>query len=182
MRPSTRSRNGSTTSPPSTIGVIVRRAVRAAIGLGDDDVLRDVDETTRQVTRVRGLQRGIGQALTSTVRRVEVLQNVEAFAEVRLDRRLDDRAVRTRHQSAHAGQLTDLRRGTARAGVGHDVERVHRLLLDRLALGVLDLLGADAASSSPRRPARSCATRCRRPCCSARRRSRDPTGTAAGSP
>ena len=82
----------------------------AAIGLGDDHVLRDVDQTTRQVTRVRGLQRGIGQALASAVRRVEVLQHVQAFAEVGLDRRLDDRAVRTRHQAAHAGELADLRR------------------------------------------------------------------------
>ena len=128
MRPSTRSRNGSTTSPPSTIGVMVRPFVRAAIGLGDDDVLRHVDQTTRQVTGVRGLQRGIRQALAGAVGRVEVLQHVQAFAEVRLDRRLDDRAVRTRHQAAHAGQLADLRRGTTRAGVGHDVERVHRLL------------------------------------------------------
>jgi hypothetical protein len=122
-----------------------REAVlRAAVDFGDNHVLRDVDETARQVTGVRGLQRGIGQTFTRTVGRVEVLQDVQAFAEVRLDRRLDDRAVRTRHQAAHAGKLTDLRRATARAGVGHDEQRVHRLFLDRLALRVLHVVRADA--------------------------------------
>jgi hypothetical protein len=53
------------------------RAVRAAIGLGDDHVLRDVDETAREVARVRGLERGIGEAFARTVRRVEVLKNVQ---------------------------------------------------------------------------------------------------------
>jgi hypothetical protein len=38
----------------------------------------------------------------------EVLQYVQAFAEVRGDRRFDDRAVRLGHQTAHTGQLTDL--------------------------------------------------------------------------
>ena len=108
-----------------------------------DHVLRHVDQTTGQVTGVRGLQRRIRQALTSTVGRVEVLQHVQAFAEVRLDRRLDDRAVRTRHQAAHTGQLTNLRHRTTRAGVGHDVQRVHRLLVDRLAFGIVHLLGTD---------------------------------------
>ena len=89
---------------------MVRPFVRAAIGLGDDHVLRHVDQATGQVTGVRGLQRGIRQALAGAVGRDEVLQHVQAFAEVRLDRRLDDRAVRTRHQAAHAGQLADLRR------------------------------------------------------------------------
>ena len=75
--------------------------------------------------------------------RVEVLQHVEAFAEVGLDRRLDDRAVRSRHQSTHAGQLANLRSGATRAGVGHDEQRVHRLLADFLALGGLHLVDAD---------------------------------------
>ncbi len=116
---------------------------RAAVGLGDDHVLRHVDQATGQVTGIRGLQRGIGQALSCTVGRDEVLQDVQAFAEVRGDRRLDDRAVGLGHQAAHAGQLADLRLRTTRAGVGHDVDRVHRLLVDGLARGVLHLLGAD---------------------------------------
>ena len=70
----------------------------------------------------------------------EVLQDVEALAEVRGDRRLDDRAVRLGHQAAHAGQLADLRGGTARTRVGHHVDGVERLLLDLLAVAVGRLL------------------------------------------
>ena len=115
----------------------------AAVGLGDHHVLCHVDQAAGQVTGVRGLQRGIRQALTGAVGRDEVLLDVQAFAEVRGDRRLDDRAVGLGHQAAHAGQLADLRLRTTRAGVGHDVDRVHRLLVDGLALGVGHLLGAD---------------------------------------
>ena len=100
----------------------------AAIRLGDHEVLRHVDETTREVTRVRRLQRRVGQTLAGAVRRDEVLQNVQAFTEVRRDGRLDDRAVRLRHQAAHAGELANLRRGTARAGVGHHEDGVEGLL------------------------------------------------------
>src|SRR5690606_3557324 len=83
--------------------------LRAAVLLGHDEVLRDVDEAAGEVTRVRGLERRIGETLTRAVRRDEVLQDVQTLAEVRGDRRLDDRAVRLRHQAAHAGELTDLR-------------------------------------------------------------------------
>ena len=48
---------------------------RAAVELGDDGVLRDVDETTREVTGVRRLERGVGEALTRAVRRDEVLEH-----------------------------------------------------------------------------------------------------------
>ena len=41
----------------------------------DDGVLRDVDETTREVTGVRRLERGVGEALTGAVRRDEVLEH-----------------------------------------------------------------------------------------------------------
>ena len=49
---------------------------RPAVELGDDGVLRDVDETAREVTGVRRLERGVREALTSAVRRDEVLENV----------------------------------------------------------------------------------------------------------
>ncbi len=69
------------------------------------------------------------------MRRDEVLQHVEAFAEVGRDRRLDDRAVGLRHESAHAGELPDLRSGASGSGVGHHVDRVERLLRLALAAG-----------------------------------------------
>src|SRR5690606_34931545 len=74
---------------------------RSAVELGDDGVLRDVDETAREVTGVRGLERRVREALTSAVRRDEVLEHGEAFAEVRLDRVLDDLARRLGHEAAH---------------------------------------------------------------------------------
>src|SRR5574340_766916 len=87
----------------------------AAIILDHNQILRDVDQTARQIARVRGLQRGVGEALAGAVRRDEVLQHVQAFTEVRRDRGFDDGAVRLRHQAAHAGQLANLRSGAARA-------------------------------------------------------------------
>ena len=112
----------------------------AAVVLDDDQVLRHVDEAARQVARVRRLQRRVRQALAGAVGGDEVLQDVQAFAEVRRDRRLDDRAVRLGHQAAHAGQLADLRGGAARTRVGHHVDGVERLLVDLLAVAVGGLL------------------------------------------
>src|SRR6185369_16372899 len=42
-----------------------------AIVFADDDVLRNIDETTREISGIRGLQGRIGQSLTGTVRRDE---------------------------------------------------------------------------------------------------------------
>src|SRR5512138_529295 len=109
---------------------------RAAILFCDDEVLRDVDETTGEITRVRGLQRGVGETFTGAVRRDEVLHRVQAFTEVRRDRRLDDRAVRLRHETAHTRELTNLGRATASTGIRHHVDRVERFLRRGFALRV----------------------------------------------
>ena len=111
----------------------------------DDAVLRHVDQTARQVARVRGLQRGVGQTLAGAVRRVEVLEHREAFLEVRDDRALDDLARGLGHQAAHAGKLAHLRGRAARAGVRHHVDRVDL----RVAAGLL------VASSPTRFPSSS---------------------------
>ena len=97
----------------------------AAVGLGDDDVLRDVDETAGEVAGVGRLERGVGETLTRAVGRDEVLEHGETFAEVGLDGRFDDFAGGLGHEAAHAGELTNLLFGTTGAGVGHDVDRVH---------------------------------------------------------
>src|SRR5262249_3462889 len=55
---------------------------RPAVELGDDGVLRNVDETTREVAGVRRLEGGVGEALTRAMRRDEVLEDGETFAEV----------------------------------------------------------------------------------------------------
>ena len=117
---------------------------RAAIELRDDGVLRDVDETAREVPGVGGLERGVGQALARAVRRDEVLEHGQPFAEVRRDRRLDDLARRLRHQAAHGGELPDLLGRASGARVGHDVDRVEARLDELFAgLGIDDLFLAD---------------------------------------
>ena len=86
-----------------------------AILLGDRHVLRDVHKAARQVAGVGRLERGVGQTLTSAVRRREVLERRKTFTEVRLDRTFDDFAdttgellLRLRHKTAHTRQLADL--------------------------------------------------------------------------
>ena len=107
---------------------------RAAVLLGDDRVLRDVDETAGQVAGVGGLERRVGETLAGAVRRDEVLEHGQAFAEVRRDRRLDDLARRLGHEAAHAGELADLLRRAAGARVGHHEDRVERRHAPDLAL------------------------------------------------
>ena len=63
------------------------------------------------------------------MRRDEVLQHRQTFAEVRGDRRFDDLARGLGHQTAHTRQLTNLLLRTTRTGVGHDVNRVHGAVL-----------------------------------------------------
>src|SRR5208282_6823970 len=88
---------------------------RAAIQLGDDRILRHVDQAAGQITRIRGLERGIGQTLAGAVSRDEVLQHRQPFAEVGGDRGLDYFARRLRHQAAQPGELADLLLRAARA-------------------------------------------------------------------
>ena len=115
-------------------GAHLDAALRAALLHGDDGVLRDVDEAAREVTRVRRLQRGVGQTLAGAVRGVEILQNRQAFLEVGDDRALDDLARGLGHQAAHGGKLAHLRRRAARARMRHHVDRVHRLVAAVLVL------------------------------------------------
>ncbi len=96
----------------------------AAVVFGHNQILRNVNQTTRQITGVRGFQCGIRKTFTRTVGRDEVLEYVQTFTEVRGNRRLDDGAVRLRHQTTHTCQLTNLRRRTTRAGVSHHKDAV----------------------------------------------------------
>src|SRR5690606_6953319 len=122
----------------------VRRHVQTlfgtAVDLGHHQILGHDDQATRQVTGDRGLQCRIRQTITRTVSGHEVLQYVQAFTEVRGDRRLDDGAIRLGHQATHTGQLANLRSRTPRARVGHHVHRVERILLGFFTVTVDDLL------------------------------------------
>src|SRR5437016_2092704 len=114
-------------------------AARGAAVLGPDDhVLGHVDQPAREITRVRGAQRRVGETLAGAVGRDEVLEHGEPFGEVRLDRKVDDPAGRVGHQAAHPGQLPDLLDVPASAGVGHHEDRVKRV--EALHRGCRDFL------------------------------------------
>ena len=115
--------------------------VSSTIHFANDHVLRDVDQSTGQITGVRRAKRGIGQTLASTVGGDEVLQNRQAFAEVGLDRARDDLALWVGHQTAHTGDLTHLHEVTASTGVDHHVHRVRAR--EVIAHGLGDLVGRE---------------------------------------
>ena len=85
-------------------------ALGAAVVIDHDQVLRNVDQPARKITRVGGFQGGIGQTLARAMGGDEVLQHIQSLAEIRRNRRLDDRAVRLGHEAAHTRKLADLGR------------------------------------------------------------------------
>src|SRR5205823_5672558 len=105
-------------------GADVDAVNRAAVVLGDDNVLGNVNQTTGEVAGVGSLECGIRQSLTGAVGGDEVLQHGESLTEVGGDGRLNDLARGLGHQSAHTGELTDLLFRSASAGVSHDVNGV----------------------------------------------------------
>ncbi len=125
---------------------------RAAVVRGDDHVLADVGQLAGEVTAVGRLEGRIGQSLAGTVGRAEVLEHGQAFAEVGLNRRLDDFAAGLGHQTTHAGQLTHLFDAATGTRVGHQEQRVHVVAV--VAVVVLELvhhrLGDELASVRPR--------------------------------
>src|SRR5699024_5987978 len=80
----------------------------ATVVFANDDILRNVNQTTGQVARVSGTQRGIGQTLTGTVGVVEVLQNRQTFTEGSLNRTGDVVTLRVHNHALHTGQGPDL--------------------------------------------------------------------------
>ncbi len=103
--------------------------------LAHDDGLRDVAELAGEVPRVGGLERGIREALPGAVGGREVLENIEALAEVRADGRLDDLAAGLGHQAPHARELLHLGDVASGARVAHEVDGVEELG----ALALLDV-------------------------------------------
>ena len=100
----------------------------SAVLFVDDDILRDIDESSGQVTCLSGLESRIGQSLSGTVGGDEELDDRETFLEVALDRELDDVAVRLGHETTHTAELSDLGLGTSGSGVRHQEQRVEAVL------------------------------------------------------
>src|SRR3546814_8588430 len=70
----------------------------------------DLDKAASQIARIRRLERRVGTALAGAVRRVEILEDGEAFLKVRDNWRFNDLAGRLGHQATHARKLLHLRR------------------------------------------------------------------------
>ena len=98
--------------------------ISAAVLLADNDVLRNVDESTSQVTRVGGVGCGIYQALTSAVGRNEVLKRLKTLAEVCLNWKVDGFTGHIRHQASHTSKLAKLCLRTTSSRVSHHVNWV----------------------------------------------------------
>ena len=92
--------------------------------LTDNHFLRNIHQTSGQVTGVRGTKCGIGQGLTRRTRSHEVLHDIHTFTEVGFDRQFHCLTVGCKHGSAHTGKLPHLCHGTTRTGVRHDLDRV----------------------------------------------------------
>ena len=113
----------------------LKTAQRAAVLLGDDHVVGDVDQTTGKVSGIGRLHSGIGKSLTRTVRRNEVLQHGHTLLEVGDDRVLDDlrtlgtSLLRLCHQTTHTGELGNLVGRTTRTGVEHHIYGVEALVV-----------------------------------------------------
>ena len=106
----------------------------AAVLLTNDNVLRNVNESSCQITRVGGTERRISQTLTCATRGDEVFQNVKTLTVVGSDRHFDGSARGVRDKSAHTRKLLDLVHRTTGSRVSHHVDGVVSVetLLQRL--------------------------------------------------
>ena len=102
---------------------------RAAVVLTDDHILSHVHQTTGEVAGVSRPQGGVHQTLASSVGGDHVLGDRQTLTEIGADRKVDDLALRVRHQAPHAHQLTHLGHVSPGAGVGHHPHRVQRCVL-----------------------------------------------------
>ena len=110
-------------------------AKRTAVFFINNHIVRNVNQTTSQVSRIGSLQSGIRQTFTGTVSRDKVLQHRKSLFKVRQDRILDDLTtfstclLRFCHQTTHTGELTDLLFRTTGTGIKHHVHRVETLII-----------------------------------------------------
>ena len=137
----------------TTDGALGDSLQRPAVAIDDDDVLGHVDELSRQIPGVGGLQSRIRQTLSGTVRGAEILEHRQTLAEVRLDRRFDDLPAGLGHQRSHSGELLDLVDTAAGPRIRHQVDRVQ--IWSAVLLGVLleptdHLVGHRHAGIGPR--------------------------------
>ena len=98
--------------------------ISAAVLLANNDVLCNVDKSTSQVTRVRGVGCGIYQTLTSTISRNKVLKRLKTLTEVCLNWKVDGFTGHICHQASHTSKLAKLCLRTTSSRVSHHVNWV----------------------------------------------------------
>ena len=115
-------------------GGALKTTERAAVFLGDDDVVADIDQTASQITGVGRLHSRIGKTLTGTVRRNEVFEHRHTLLEVGENRVLNNllslgtSLLRLSHQTTHTGELLNLVFRTTGSRVEHHVNGVEALV------------------------------------------------------
>ena len=88
-------------------GCAYKTAQCATVLLVDDNVVRDVNKTTSEVTRIGSLHGGVGKTLSGTVSRDKVLKHRHSFLKVGEDRILNNLCalgtclLRLRHKTTH---------------------------------------------------------------------------------
>jgi len=99
--------------------------------------VRNVYQTTSQITGIGSLQSGIGKTLTCTVGRDKVLKHAQTFLEVRKNRVLDNLCtfstcfLRLGHQTTHTRELTNLFLRTTGTRIQHHVHGIETLVVRR---------------------------------------------------
>ena len=115
-------------------------AERTAILFINNNIMRNIYQTTSQISGIGSLQCGIGQTFTGTVGRDKILQYGKSFFKVRQNRVFDDLAtfgtcfLRLSHQTTHTGKLTNLLFRTTGTGIKHHVHRIETLIIRRNCL------------------------------------------------
>ena len=98
--------------------------IRAAVLLGDDKVLRDIDKPAGKISGFCRPQRRIRKSLTSSVSGEEVLQHIQSLTEVSRNRIINDASGGIGHQSANTRHLRNLTARSASTGIYHHAKRV----------------------------------------------------------
>ena len=86
--------------------------------------MSNVTQFPGEVSRVCGLESGIGKTLSCAVCGREVLKHVEAFSEVRSNGCFNDFATWLGHEATHSGELLHLALVTSCTRVHEQVDRV----------------------------------------------------------
>ncbi|EKD29813.1 MAG: hypothetical protein ACD_78C00261G0001, partial [uncultured bacterium (gcode 4)] len=90
----------------------------------DENILRGIDETSRQVPRLSGLERRISLTFSSSMCRDKVLERGESFLEVGFDRELDRFPGRGGDESFHSAELCQISPVTSGSRIDHVVDRI----------------------------------------------------------